>query len=156
MHLPLGDQLDYKTNTEVMNARKSYNYENCGVKIYAKEDQRSYRRNFCSCEKKAWKKKFRLSFRFCKSCVYNCDDLLSYKKLILLREKLTLVTLGTKRIKGLVPQYHSNSKIGKEIASYSQRKCRSLNWACQNCSHSNVHQKRSCLETAEGGWCEKD
>ena len=48
--------------------------------------------------------------------MYNCDDLLSYKKLILLREKLTLVTLGTKRIKGLVPQYHSNSKIGKEIA----------------------------------------
>ena len=37
MHLPLGDQLDYKTNTEVMNARKSYNYENCGVKIYAKK-----------------------------------------------------------------------------------------------------------------------
>ena len=49
MHFPLGDQLDYKTNTEVMNVWKSYNYENCGVKIYAKEDHRS-------CEKKAWKK----------------------------------------------------------------------------------------------------
>ena len=30
-------------------------YENCGVKNYMKEDQHSYRRNFCSCEKKAWK-----------------------------------------------------------------------------------------------------
>ena len=35
-------------------------YENCGVKSYMKEDHRSCRRNFCSCEKKAWKKKFRL------------------------------------------------------------------------------------------------
>ena len=30
--------------------------ENCGVKNYMKEDHRSYRRNFCSCEKKAYKK----------------------------------------------------------------------------------------------------
>ena len=30
-------------------------YENCGVKNYMKEDHRSYRCNFCSCEKKAWK-----------------------------------------------------------------------------------------------------
>ena len=30
-------------------------YENCGVKNYMKEDHRSYRRNFCSWEKKAWK-----------------------------------------------------------------------------------------------------
>ena len=41
-------------------------YENCGVKNYMKEDQRSCRRNFCSWEKKA----------FC-SCVFNCDDLSS-------------------------------------------------------------------------------
>ena len=34
--------------------------------------------NFCSCEKKAWKKISRLSFRNCKSRVYICDDLLSY------------------------------------------------------------------------------
>ena len=32
-------------------------YENCGVKNYMKEDHRSYKRNFCSCEKKALKKK---------------------------------------------------------------------------------------------------
>ena len=32
-------------------------YENCGVKNHMKEDHRSYRRNFCSCEKKDWKKK---------------------------------------------------------------------------------------------------
>ena len=33
-------------------------YENCRVKnYYMKEDHRSYRRNFCSWEKKAWKKK---------------------------------------------------------------------------------------------------
>ena len=133
-----------------------WNYEymkiifvNCGVKNYMKEDHRSYIRNFCSCEKKAWKKSrlvrnlnpwplryrcsalpinkptgsrslnwfvinrwkdddeimnisksymwtakwrikwrkiidviifFRLSFRNCKSCVYNCDDLPSYNK----------------------------------------------------------------------------
>ena len=31
-------------------------YENCGVKNYMKEYHRSYKRNFCSCEKKAWKK----------------------------------------------------------------------------------------------------
>ena len=30
-------------------------YENCGVKNYMKEDHCSYWRNFCSCEKKAWK-----------------------------------------------------------------------------------------------------
>ena len=30
-------------------------YENCAVKNYMKEDHRSYRCNFCSCEKKAWK-----------------------------------------------------------------------------------------------------
>ena len=30
--------------------------ENCGVKNYMKQDHRSYKRNFCSCEKKAWKK----------------------------------------------------------------------------------------------------
>ena len=32
-------------------------YENCEVKNYMKEDHRSYKRNFCSCEKKALKKK---------------------------------------------------------------------------------------------------
>ena len=31
-------------------------YENCEVKNYMKEDRRSYKRNFCSCEKKALKK----------------------------------------------------------------------------------------------------
>ena len=31
-------------------------YVNCGVKNYVKVDHRSYRRNFCSCETKAWKK----------------------------------------------------------------------------------------------------
>ena len=35
-------------------------YENCGVKNYMKEDHRSYKRNFCSCEKKALKKKLGL------------------------------------------------------------------------------------------------
>ena len=30
-------------------------YENGGGKIYIKEHGRSYRRNFCSCKKKAWK-----------------------------------------------------------------------------------------------------
>ena len=29
--------------------------ENCGVNNYMKEDHYSYKRNFCSCEKKAWK-----------------------------------------------------------------------------------------------------
>ena len=32
-------------------------HENYGVKNYMKEDYRSYRRNFWSCENKAWKKK---------------------------------------------------------------------------------------------------
>ena len=32
-------------------------YVNCGVKNYLKEDRRSYIRNLCSYEKKAWKKK---------------------------------------------------------------------------------------------------
>ena len=31
-------------------------HENCGVKNYMREDHRSYKRNFCSWEKKAWKK----------------------------------------------------------------------------------------------------
>ena len=51
-------------------------YVNCGVKSYVKVDHCSYRRNFCSCEKKAWKKI--LSFCNFKSCVYDCNDLLSY------------------------------------------------------------------------------
>ena len=51
-------------------------YVNCGVKNYMKVDHCSYRRNFCSCEKKVWKKI--LSFCNCKSCVYNCDDLVAY------------------------------------------------------------------------------
>ena len=29
-------------------------YVNCGVKNYMKEHRRSYVRNFCSCEKKAY------------------------------------------------------------------------------------------------------
>ena len=41
-------------------------YENYGVKNYMKEDHRSYRRNFCSCEKKF----FRLSFRICKGVAF--------------------------------------------------------------------------------------
>ena len=32
-------------------------YVNCGVKNEMKDDPRSYIRNFCSCEKKVWKKK---------------------------------------------------------------------------------------------------
>ena len=35
-------------------------YVNCGVKNYVKEDHRSCIRNFCSCERKASEKKFRL------------------------------------------------------------------------------------------------
>ena len=35
-------------------------YENCRVNNYMKEDHRSYRRNFCSCEKKPEKKIFDL------------------------------------------------------------------------------------------------
>ena len=61
-------------------------YVNCGVKNYLKEDHRSYIRNLCSCEKKAITEVkgsnpvqawifFRLSFRNCISCVYNCNDL---------------------------------------------------------------------------------
>ena len=47
-------------------------YVNCGAKNLMKEDHRSYIRNLCSCENDAFF--FRLSFRNCKSCVYNCDD----------------------------------------------------------------------------------
>ena len=36
-------------------------YMNYEVKNYLKEDHRSYIRNLCSCEKKAWKK-FRLQY----------------------------------------------------------------------------------------------
>ena len=57
-------------------------YVNCGVKNYMKGDHRSCRRNFCSCEEKAWFFS-RLSFRNCKSCVHNCDDLLSYNYVML-------------------------------------------------------------------------
>ena len=32
-------------------------YVNCGVKNYVRENHRSYLRNFCCCEKKAWKTK---------------------------------------------------------------------------------------------------
>ena len=32
-------------------------YVNCGVSNLMESDHRSYIRNFCSCEKKAWKKK---------------------------------------------------------------------------------------------------
>ena len=49
-------------------------YLNCGRKYEQVNDHRSYIRNLSSCEKKAWKFFFRLSFRNCLSCVYNCDD----------------------------------------------------------------------------------
>ena len=45
----------WKDDDEVMNIWKSV-YVNCGVKNYMNEDLRSYMRNFCSCEKEAWKK----------------------------------------------------------------------------------------------------
>ena len=48
---------------------------------YMKEDRRSYRRNYCSCKKKAWTNSgffLRISFRNYKRWVYNCNDLLSY------------------------------------------------------------------------------
>ena len=50
-------------------------YENCGVKNFLKEDHRSYRRNFFPYQLEIF---FRLSLRDCKSCVYNCNDLLSW------------------------------------------------------------------------------
>ena len=45
----------WKDDDEVINIWKSV-YVNCGVKNYMEEDFRSYIRNFCSCEKEAWKK----------------------------------------------------------------------------------------------------
>ena len=51
------------------------NHGELRLKNYMKVDHRNYRCNFCSGEKKAVKK-FRLSFRNCKSCVYNCNDYL--------------------------------------------------------------------------------
>ena len=38
-------------------------YVNCGVSNLMESDHRSYIRNFCSCEKKAWKKKNDKKFR---------------------------------------------------------------------------------------------
>ena len=74
-----------KDLTEVTNIWKSL-YKNCRVHNNVKEDHRSYRCNFCSCGKKAWKQfrlvwEFSLSFCNCKSCIYNCDDLFSNKDL---------------------------------------------------------------------------
>ena len=44
-----------------------------------KEDYPSVRPNFCSCGRKGWKKFFwGFVFRPWKSCVFNCDDLLSF------------------------------------------------------------------------------
>ena len=60
---------------------------NCGVKNYMKiadyrSYHRSYRRSYRRNVRIPYKPKsfFRLSFRNCKSCVYNCDDLLSDQK----------------------------------------------------------------------------
>ena len=47
-----------RTRYEVMNIWKSYR-RTAGWRIYMNADHRSYRLNFCSCEKKAWKKFFR-------------------------------------------------------------------------------------------------
>ena len=67
-------------------------YVNCGVKNYTKVDHRSYRQNSCSCKKRTEKNIFpykpefvffRLSFCNCISCVYNCDDVLSYNIIVL-------------------------------------------------------------------------
>ena len=57
-------------------------YMNCGLRNYMKFDYRRYHRSY---QTQLWTqlfrslKFFRLSFRNCKSCVYNCDDPLSYK-----------------------------------------------------------------------------
>ena len=45
-------------------------YVNCGVTNYMKVDHHSYRRNFCSCEKKAWKK----------SCLHGIQTLFVFKR----------------------------------------------------------------------------
>ena len=55
---------------------------NCGVKNYMKVDYRRYHRSYqTQLQAQLFRslKFFRLSFRNCKSCVYNCDDPLSYK-----------------------------------------------------------------------------
>ena len=51
-------------------------YVNCGVKSYMKVDHCSYRRNFVVAKRKPEKKI--LSFCNFKSCVFDCNDLLSY------------------------------------------------------------------------------
>ena len=48
-------------------------YENCRVKNYTKEDHRSYRRNFCSCEKKAWKNSGLYGIRTAWPLRYRCS-----------------------------------------------------------------------------------
>ena len=63
----------WKDDDEVMNIWKSV-YVNCGVKNYMNEDFRSYIRNFCSCEKEAWKK---LSLS---SCLQSSTDFLRIGK----------------------------------------------------------------------------
>ena len=55
---------------------------NCGLKNYTKVDYRRYHRSYqTQLQTQLFRslKFFRLYFRNCKSCVYNCDDPLSYK-----------------------------------------------------------------------------
>ena len=78
---PTGNRsLNLFINKPMKGWRRSYEYVkiiyvNCGVKNYMKVDHCSHRCNFCSCKKKGFFS--RLSFCNCKSCVYNCNDLLS-------------------------------------------------------------------------------
>ena len=98
-------------------------YENWGVKNYMEEDHRSYRRSFCSWEKKA----------FC-SCVYNCDDLLSYNCLCIVCinvETMTDIFLVV-ALKVPWPFAVQNQEFPfyDNLYSLQKRKTRPLNFPC--------------------------
>ena len=82
---------------------------------------------------------FRLSFRNCKSCVYNCDDLLSYNKLPKVAENASLQSPDYGRVLWCLSR-NNTLALGQQIARWTH-------WTCESLSPSlpAIGKQRECL-----------
>ena len=82
---------------------------------------------------------FRLSFRNCKSCVYNCDDLFSYNKLPKVAENASLQSPDYGRVLRCLTR-NNTLALGQQIARWTHWTCESMSppWPA-------IGKQRECL-----------
>ena len=82
---------------------------------------------------------FRLSFRNCKSCVYNCDDLFSYNKLPKVAENASLQSPDYRRVLRCLSR-NNTLALGQQIARWTHWTCESMSppWPA-------IGKQRECL-----------